>query len=180
MAYPKLKQVITLKKAQLEHTAMIKRRERFSHIIYGNRKNRSNLCACQLRYEEMVEIFILYSPTRCDEGLSMNLLITTFRAFKPPSRNKLLSISNVLNDEFKVVPADMMYDIFPDWGESWLDKWAIECNTSYTFVFTLHYNDHTMVTTQSIQVYGKPNIDLPTYIDNYTEAMTMNKLETNL
>jgi hypothetical protein len=180
MAYPKLKQIITLKKTQLAHAAKIRQRKKLSHIIYGNRNNRSNLYACELGGEDMVEIFILQSCSRT-ERVSLNLMNgDSFRSFESPNRDELLSMSNTLNDEFKVVTADMMYDIFPDWGESWLDKWAIECNNRYKFVFELYYNAAAMETIQSIQVYGKPNIDLPTYINNHTEAKTMTKLETNL
>jgi hypothetical protein len=179
MAYPKLKQLITLKKVQLVHAARSKRRMELSQVIHGRRINHTTLHAGKLGYEDMVEIFTLCSCS-LDDALSINLLEDTFRSFTPPSRDELLSMSNALNDEFAVVNAAMMYDIFPDWGESQLDKWATECNNRYTFIFSLYYNAGSMTTQQTIKVYGKPNIDLPTYVDKYNQAQTMYKLESNL
>ena len=176
MAYPKLKQIITLKKAQLAYAAKESRHHRLNAIIYGTRHDQINLYARKLGGEDMVEIFKLRSCSRTT-SLGSNPIDGVYDT---PSSAELLSRSNALNDEFKVVSADMMYDIFLDWGETRLDKWAIECNNRYKFVFELYYDLASLLTIQSINVYGKPNIDLPTYIYNYAEAQTMNKLETNL
>jgi hypothetical protein len=176
MTYPKLKQIITLKKAQLAYAAKESRHHRLNAIIYGTRHDQINLYVRKLGGEDMVEIFKLRSCSRTT-SLGYDLFD---EVYDTPSRAELLSMSNALNDEFKVVTADMMYDIFLDWGETRLDKWAIECNNSYKFVFELYYDHASLMTIQSINVYGKPNIDLPTYIYNYAEAQTMYKLETNL
>jgi hypothetical protein len=124
---------------------------------------------------------LIFRISSVNQDLSLNMwTVQSIAAHEPPTSYALQALESELNATHKRVdPATMGY-IFPDWGESQLDKWAIECNSSYTFVFSLYYDIAAMNTRQVIKVYGKPNIDLPTYVDKYNQAQTMYKLESNL
>ena len=178
MAYPKLKQIITLKKQ--ERVQMVQRQQAASlmKLTCGGPRNHTH--NMQVHALDGEDAGLLFHISCINEELSMNMWTVQFEAYDPPTHYTLQIMESELNAAHKRINPDTMYGIFPDWGESQLDKWAIKCNTSYTFVFSLYYDIGEMNTRQMINVYGKPNIDLPTYIDCYTEAQTMDKLETNL
>jgi hypothetical protein len=185
MIYPKLKRIITLKKAEIE----LKRQERVQMEQYsqayalrkllrgGQRLDPSNMQVITLKGKHAG---LLFQKESMNEELSMNMWDGTFRDLPTPNRDTIQELENELNNAHHSITPGMMFTIFPTWGESQLDKWAIECNSSYAFMFSIYYDVESMTTRQVIKLLGKPNIDLPTYVDKYSQAQIMHKLESNL
>lgn len=85
-----------------------------------------------------------------------------------------------LNETYSHVEHDGLRELFPDWPRNVVEEWAIDYNNSFMLKFDNFYQADTLQTTIYVKAFGVSNVSWPEYQDTYKQALTMEKLRSNL
>ena len=85
-----------------------------------------------------------------------------------------------LNKEHKEIYHNDMSIIFPGWPSNVVEEWAVDYNNSFMLKFDVFYMPPTMNSSLYVKAFGISNVDWPEYQDTYKQAITMEKLRSNI